>query len=64
MGRLITLTELAHRTGTCEQTWRYKIKTGELPVIRIGRSVRVAEAVVDQIIREGTHGKQLSGQVA
>ena len=53
MGRLISLAELAARTSTCESTWRKKIARGELPVIRIGRSVRVDEEIMQLIIQCG-----------
>ncbi len=53
MGRLITLAELATRTSTCESTWRKKVQRGDLPVIRIGRSVRVDEEVVKLIVACG-----------
>jgi excisionase family DNA binding protein len=50
MGRLISLAELATRTGTCESTWRKKVARGEVPVIRIGRTVRVDEEVAKLIM--------------
>jgi excisionase family DNA binding protein len=53
MGRLNTLAELATRTSTCESTWRKKVARGEVPVIRIGRSVRVDEEIVQLIIQCG-----------
>jgi excisionase family DNA binding protein len=53
MGRLVPLAELAMLTGTCEATWRKKIARGELPVVRIGRSIRVAEEVVQEILERG-----------
>jgi len=53
MGRLISLAELAARTSTCESFWRKKIARGEVPVIRIGRSVRVDEEIVKLIIQCG-----------
>lgn len=57
MGRLITLAELAARTGTCESTWRKKVARGEIPVVRIGRSVRVDEGVVQLIVQCGVKSK-------
>ncbi len=53
MGRLVPIAELAVRTGTCESTWRKKIARREIPVVRIGRSVRIAEEVVQEIILRG-----------
>jgi excisionase family DNA binding protein len=49
MARLISLAELATRTSTCESTWRKKIARGEVPVVRIGRAVRVDEEIVKLI---------------
>jgi excisionase family DNA binding protein len=57
MGRLISLAELAVRTGMCESTWRKKVARGEVPVIRIGRSVRVDEAVAQLIVSCGVRSK-------
>jgi excisionase family DNA binding protein len=53
MGRLIPIAELAMRTGTCESTWRKKIARGEISVVRIGRSIRIAEDVTEKIIECG-----------
>ena len=53
MGRLISLAELAVRTYMCESTWRKKVASGELLVIRIGRLVRVDEEIVKLIIQCG-----------
>jgi excisionase family DNA binding protein len=61
MGRLISLAELAVRTSTCESTWRKKIARGEVPVIRIGRSVRVDEEIVKLIIQCGVRSKPTNG---
>ncbi len=63
MGRLVPIAELAMRTGTCESMWRKKIARGELPIVRLGRSIRIAEEVAERIIREGTHAKT-AGRVA
>ena len=57
MGRLISLAELATRTGTCESTWRKKVSRGEIPVIRIGRSVRVDEEIAKLIVQCGVKSK-------
>lgn len=57
MGRLISLAELATRTGMCESTWRKKVARGEVPVVRIGRSVRVDEEIVSLIIQCGIRSK-------
>lgn len=57
MSRLISLAELATRTGMCESTWRKKVARGEVPVVRIGRSVRVDEEIVKLIVTCGIHSK-------
>lgn len=57
MGRLMSLAELATRTGMCESTWRKKVARGEVPVIRIGRSVRVDEEIVKLIMQCGVRSK-------
>ena len=57
MGHLLTIAELAARTSTCEAFWRKKIALGEVPVIRIGRSVRVDEEIVKLIIQCGVQGR-------
>lgn len=61
MGKLITIAELAMRSATCEATWRRKIASGELPVVRIGRSIRIAEDVAELILREGTRDEGRKG---
>jgi excisionase family DNA binding protein len=55
MSRLVTIAELAARSGTCESGWRKAIAREEIPVIRIGRAVRIGEETVEKLIREGTH---------
>lgn len=57
MGRLISLAELATRTGMCESTWRKKVARNEIPIIRIGRSVRVDEEIVKLIIACGVQSR-------
>jgi excisionase family DNA binding protein len=63
MGRLISLAELAVRTGMCESTWRKKVSRGEVPVIRIGRSVRVDEEIVKLIVQCGVRSKPSTAPV-
>jgi excisionase family DNA binding protein len=57
MSRLISLSELATRTGTCESTWRKKVARGEIPVVRIGRSVRVDEEIMKLIVQCGVQSR-------
>jgi excisionase family DNA binding protein len=53
MARLISIAEVAACTSTCENFWRKKIARGEVPVIRIGRSVRVDEEILKLIVTCG-----------
>jgi len=51
-GRLLTVYEVAQRLGVCVRSVRGYIKRGALHVIRLGRSVRVAENdLADFILR-------------
>lgn len=42
-GMLLSVAQLAQRSGISRFTWRSWIKQGRLPVFRLGRRVRVAE---------------------
>lgn len=53
LGRLVSIAELAALTSMCDSTWRKRIARGQVPVVRIGRSVRVAEHVVEEILARG-----------
>lgn len=48
--RLLTLRECSDRTGHRESTWRAWILHRRIPFYKVGRSVRIAEADLDQII--------------
>ena len=41
--RLLSARELSERTGIPRSTWYDVLARGELPVVRIGSSIRVAE---------------------
>jgi excisionase family DNA binding protein len=43
-GRLLTLEECAGRTSTTVRWWRRAVFEGRLPVVHIGRHVRIDEA--------------------
>lgn len=52
--RTLTPRELAAETGIPRSTWYDLIARGELEAIRIGRSVRVTEAVAAEYLRTRT----------
>lgn len=50
--KLLTVSELEAFTGRMAPTWRRAIAKGKIPVVRIGRSVRVPFEAVEHLIRE------------
>lgn len=51
--KLWTVRETARSLGVGERTvWR-RISTGDLPTVRIGRSVRIPAKAVEEFIRKG-----------
>lgn len=53
MGKLFSLFEVAARTSTSVAFWRKAIGRKQVPVVRIGRLVRVREEDVDACCRLG-----------
>ena len=51
--RLLTLMECETRTGRKVSTWRKAIARREIAFVRLGRSVRIPEEVVEQMITQG-----------
>jgi len=51
--RLLTLMECEARTGRKVSTWRKAIARREIPFVRLGRSVRIPQEVVDKLIQQG-----------
>ena len=51
--RLLTLVECEARTGRKVSTWRKAIAQRRIPFVRSGRSVRIPEEVVDELIQQG-----------
>ena len=51
--RLLTLTECEARTGRKVSTWRKAIAQREIDFVRLGRSVRIPEEVIEQMITQG-----------
>lgn len=52
--RLLTVDEFAFATAQKPKTVRQKIWRREIPYIKIGRSVRLRAALVDELIERGT----------
>ncbi len=53
MNRLLTLAECAERTSTTERWWRRAVFERRIPVVRLGRLVRIEETALDAFIAEG-----------
>jgi excisionase family DNA binding protein len=51
-GKLLTLRECSERTGHKESTYRAWVLHRKLPFYKVGRSVRIAEADLEQIIEQ------------
>lgn len=51
--RLLTVPEAARRTGRRESTWRRDILLRRVAYVKLGRSVRIPEEVVDNLIAQG-----------
>ncbi|MGH9213810.1 MAG: excisionase family DNA-binding protein [Acidimicrobiales bacterium] len=52
--RLLTVHQVADRFGTTVRYPRYLIETRRIEFVRLGRKVRIPEAVVEAMIRDGT----------
>lgn len=51
--KLLTVFECEARTGRKASTWRKAILRREIPYVKLGRSVRIPEEVVDRMITDG-----------
>ena len=51
--KLLTLTECEARTGRKVSTWRKAIARREIPFVHLGRSVRIPEEFIEEIIQKG-----------
>ena len=51
--QLLTLMECEARTGRKVSTWRKAIARREIPFVRLGRSVRIPQEVVEELIQSG-----------
>ncbi len=59
--QLLTVQAAEARTGRKVSTWRRDIWLRKIPVVRIGRSVRIPVEVVDALIAEGWQDQIKSG---
>lgn len=50
---LLTVYETAKRLTLTESTLRKWIFDGKIPVVKLGRAVRIREEVIEKIIEEG-----------
>ena len=50
---LLTLKECEKLTKRKVATWRKAIAQREIPFVRIGRSVRIPQEVIDEMVTEG-----------
>jgi len=51
---LVTIPSAANRLSLCTKSVHRLIANGLLPVVKIGRAVRIPSAAIDQFIRERT----------
>ena len=47
------LRECARLSGNAESTWRCWILQGRVDVVRMGKSLRIADHELDRVLREG-----------
>ncbi|MGC5627473.1 helix-turn-helix domain-containing protein [Georgenia sp. Z1344] len=52
----LTVAEVAESLRVSKMTVYRMVHSGELPAVRVGRSFRVPNAAVDQLISEGLQG--------
>ncbi len=56
--RFLTVAEVAEMTRVSRMTVYRMVHSGELPAVRVGRSFRVPEAAVQQLIAAGLPGEE------
>lgn len=59
--RFMTVTEVAEMMRVSRMTVYRMIHSGEVPAVRFGRSYRVPESAVQQILRTGTTEVRATG---
>ena len=57
MSRLLSVAEAAERASNSTSWWRKFVARGGIEVVRLGRAVRLREADVDRVLREGVRPK-------
>ena len=60
-GKLLTVFEAEQRTGRKASTWRRDIMERRISYVKIGRSVRIPEEVLDDLIAKGWHDPIAAG---
>jgi excisionase family DNA binding protein len=55
-GKLLTVDEAEQRTGRKAATWRRDILLKRIPYVKLGRSVRIPEEVIESMIKKGWRG--------
>ena len=53
--RVLTLMQCEYRTGKKVSTWRKAIAEKRIPFVRLGRSVRIPEEFIEDLIKKGWH---------
>jgi len=51
MEKLLSINEICERTGTQSYFWAKRVKSGELPHIRLGNRVRVRETDLEAFLK-------------
>jgi excisionase family DNA binding protein len=51
-GKLLTIREAAERTGHRESTYRAWVLNRKLPFYKVGRSIRISESDLDQMVEK------------
>ena len=51
--QLLTVDDAAARTGRKASTWRRDILLGRIPVVHVGRLVRIPVEYIDQVCKDG-----------
>jgi excisionase family DNA binding protein len=62
MDRMLSVAQLASTTGMSVAYWRKAVSRKELPVVRLGRSVRIREADAERFLAAGVHPPRTAGR--
>ena len=63
-GKLLTVFEAEARTGRKASTWRRDILERRVPYVKIGRSVRIPEEAIEDLIARGFRPAVENGEAA